>query len=449
MAIQLRIKGTSTLSLTDITNIASMNIMLGGAAINVPVVDGSVELTFRGSVSTIRNNVTALNRLITEVKQRQIDPSVQKVYLEGDNGGGWYRSELKDIYIDAGSNYFDQIERGASPVTLRFTRVNYWENAIETAIPISNLNGTNLTSGLNVYNANDLVGTSPNRRCNYFDIAAGVIGGDLPAPLNLSITNVHASLNLYRTLIGLNSTNPTTATWKWEAEAIRTVAASTISNAAASAGAYAGGTMSPTGGGYKVPIMEFTLTSAQVTAFSGQFVRLMARAFNGVNLYTVTHKYQVEIKISDYPVWQSEWWTRPVGGSYSWLDFGVVRMPPSLAGLPSLGEVKITIYGDTLVAASWGIDDLILLPIDGYQYFNHATPAGYSLVVDNVDENYYVSGASATNLKPVFSWIGKPLLLTPAKATRLYLLTQWGITGADITGVVSVEATYRERKATL
>ncbi|HMN13324.1 MAG TPA: hypothetical protein PKD55_13470, partial [Bellilinea sp.] len=97
MAIQLRIKGTSTLSLTDITNIASMNIMLGGAAINVPVVDGSVELTFRGSVSTIRNNVTALNRLITEVKQRQIDPSVQKVYLEGDNGGGWYRSELKDI----------------------------------------------------------------------------------------------------------------------------------------------------------------------------------------------------------------------------------------------------------------------------------------------------------------------------------------------------------------
>ena len=138
-----------------------------------------------------------------------------------------------------------------------------------------------------------------------------------------------------------------------------------------------------------------------------------------------------------------------MGGSYSWLDFGVVRMPPSLAGLPSLGEVKITIYGDTLVAASWGIDDLILLPIDGYQYFNHFTPAGYSLVVDNVDENYYVSGASATKLKPVFSWIGKPLLLSPAKATRLYLLTSWGNTGADISGVVSVNATCRERKATL
>lgn len=446
-AIQLRINGGGTpLSLHDIANIFATDISLGANEFGQPTVDGSCELQFRGTRAVIRANVTTLNRLITQAKQSQYNKTIPKVYLEGDNGGGWYRSELKDIYIDAGNDYFDRVERGAAPVILRFIRANYWENSTETFIPLSNLNGTNLTAGINVYNANDLVGTSPNRRCNYFDIAAGVIGGDLPTPLNLSITNVHASLNLYRTLIGLNSTNPTTATWKWEAEA---VAASTISNAAASAGAYAGGTMSPTGGGYKVPIMEFTLTSAQVTAFSGQFVRFMARAFNGVNLYTVTHKYQVEIKISDYTVWESEWWTHPVGGSYSWLDLGVVRMPPSLAGLPSLGEVTVTIYGDTLVAASWGIDDLILLPIDGYQDFSHFTPVGYSLVVDNVAEHYYVSGAGAMNLKPVFSWIGKPLLLTPAKATRLYLLTQWGITGADITGVVSVEATYRERKATL
>ncbi len=59
---------------------------------------------------------------------------------------------------------------------LAIKRRNYWEGAL-TAIPLTNSNGADVTSGLNIYNCNDGDGVSPNIRENFADIDGADIDG--------------------------------------------------------------------------------------------------------------------------------------------------------------------------------------------------------------------------------------------------------------------------------
>lgn len=65
-------------------------------------------------------------------------------------------------------------------VTLIWRRMPWWERQID--VPITNENGSNLTSGLKVYNCNDAGSVGSDKYVSYASIAVGVVAGDLPAP---------------------------------------------------------------------------------------------------------------------------------------------------------------------------------------------------------------------------------------------------------------------------
>jgi hypothetical protein len=109
------------------------------------------------------------------------------VYYSMDGINSW-RGELIDGTLqshDAAMKYERAV--GTQQLTLTLTRKN-WLEGTEAQVALTNQNGSNNTSGLNVYNYNDLTGSSPTKKCNYFMIPHDVIAGDIPARCRLEVT---------------------------------------------------------------------------------------------------------------------------------------------------------------------------------------------------------------------------------------------------------------------
>lgn len=141
-----------TLSLTDGVKLKVTNFVAGSELATVDEVGTRIDLDFMGNSTTISETVASINRLLQQATQSQEDKSVDKVYLEADTGGGWWRSEIVSGVLDVGSSYYDLLSKGYPDASLLITRKNWWEGA-EATLPISNVN-----SGV-VYNCNDGSGT--------------------------------------------------------------------------------------------------------------------------------------------------------------------------------------------------------------------------------------------------------------------------------------------------
>lgn len=387
-----------------------------------------------------------INRAFQYAESHQTGEDVCFVNVAVKEGLTLYRSK-----VISGSLLFEPgLGRGlkfkALDAQLVIEHDPWWEGAKQT-LALSNLNGSNLLNGINVYNCNDAAGTSPNRRCNYFDIAAAAIGGELATPLSLEITNAQSTYGVLSNLwIGMNKTNPLTAKVTYEAEAA--IGSTTQSASTASGGSYTSGDITVVIPYAANLLLTWSLTAAQVAAFDGQFVKILIRQFASLANYA---RYQVRVNRDTRLLWSSEWKYPDEDFRSEWIELATVRMPPSMQGLSNQGALQLQLLGNADVnggPVSYGFDDLMLLPLDGYQFFSFGADVNQRLNVDNSGEQYYTSDSAGANAYPCHKVIGDPMLLEPNQAHRIHFACHWQ-NSVPIAGYVIVKATYRERKASL
>ncbi len=407
-----------------------------------PVTDTFTLQLRSASGSTIRQKITAYNQLFEQARQ---NPSgVNGVYLnlgmDGDTAS--WRTRVLD-----GAIVFDEkLTRGLKNtrvnVEIAFTHLPFWEGP-ETALALSNLNGTNLTTGINVLNANDLTGTAPNKRCNYIDIAATSVTGELPTPIKLQLINRYSNV-IGAVWIGLNTTNPASCRWLYEAEA--------SSGVTPVAGTYASG-------GYVVQgqivdmaatkLLDWTITTAEMAAFAGQMVRFCIRSLANMDYKML--KFKIKLVSGAMTLFESEWAKPAEDENYAWLDLFDLRLPPWLVGLDKLGPIQLQLFAKATLPGNWawGFDDLMLLPADSFLHFKTAAATNMLVTLDGIEGVNYLSDASGNNRVGLQEYRGQ-LFLQPGKANRLYFLSH--DVGANLAFTyykTEVTAWYRPRRLTI
>lgn len=387
--------------------------------LSAETVSESIQVILEGSGADKIAELRSIELMLTRAQQRQdLDLLGERIYLEWDleDNGTWYRSEILSGRIERSEAPRHLYTDGAATsVGVIYTRRNYFEASAETAIPLTNPNGTNVTSGLALYNCNDLSGTAPNKRANYADIAAGAIDGTLPAPAHIEITNL---LNVVftpdRFYVSLNhnsydSGGTPAAHWY---EGPGNYAASD-----ASGGYYDQYVIASDG---DAAIQSWSISAAEANRLAGNYFHVLIRFYQIADAQGL--KFWITQLVGSQGV------RGPVirlGDARLIQDLGVIRMPPAWAN-PSLpfGAASISLGARWITSGSKTIkyDYLMLAPVDGYRIYRpplvvSGLAYNETLVDDPSNPAPYI-GQSGAFLRP-WTALGEPLMLYPGQAHRL------------------------------
>jgi hypothetical protein len=433
--------GATTINLNDRVN----HILMEGYFPEVTTdleehVSETCKVQLRGNVSDL---VRAINRAFTLA--RSSNESLNHVYINyapGDSEAPW-RSRIYDGAVIVDKSLGRAYPRSRLAVDISFERDPFWEGP-EESIPLSNLNGTNQTGSLNVFSCNDLTGTAPSRLCNYMDIAAGVIKGDLETPIKLELKNLYPQA-LGTVWVGLNKTNPATARWLYEAESANGVTATTATGA--SGGKIVKGTATDAS---PLASLTWTLSAAELSAFAGQRVRFLART-HYMGAYSV-FRYKLLLRSANITLFETDFIRESEEYARAWLELFDLRLPPWLEGLSNLLSIDMTLQMQLARAGSWpwAIDDIMLIPADSFIQVLSFVNQNERLVLDGIKGNYYKDNGAGIGRIGARKVIGGPLMLSPGLAQRLYLI-QHGVQ-MDMAApgmVVSAAAKYRPRRMSL
>lgn len=422
----------------------------GGAS---KTVTDRVEVWIEGSSGTVRlSMLNAIQAALDYARGHQQRQDCAWFNFGIDETATVFRTKIIEGVVLYNARLLAHWRRGRVKVEIIITHEPFWEGP-ETQIPLTNVNGTNVTSGLKVYNCNDLVGTAPNKRANYVEIAASAISGDLPAPAKLTLlNNYNNSANLYDIWIGHNFTDPANALWNLEAEDAS--GGTPVVDAACSGGDKSTVSLSSDA---ELDLLTWSLSSVMVSAAKGKYVHALMRVVGSASISMYwTIRWRVKLKWGVTTIWQSEQVQPSDLRALGLRDLFEFRLPPWLEGMGSLDALSLVLTGqrtDETVIEDSSIDYLQLLPADGFRYI---TSNGYGVAYNSraIDDGingqtYRDNGADAARVG-IFSTYGEPIQLEPNKLQRLYFLMHSDTYGeAEIARTLSVKASYRPRRRTL
>lgn len=368
-----------------------------------------------------------------------------------------YQSRLVDGKIDIDKGYSQGYKTGKLNMTIAFEHDPYWEGP-EEIIPLSNPNGTNVMTGLKVFSCNDLIGTQPNKRCNYVDIPAGAINGEIPAPIKLIIKNTtnssgnnHDCINFV--WIGENFTNPGTAKWHFEGEAASSGEGSNVSWSLASGGAYRSGSI-PAGiysSAVYTTLGTWPLSAADLSAYAGQRVKLILAT--SVNASASSFDLLFQVAVGEF---ESDWVAPNRNYSLGLIELFDFRLPSYLEGVQDLKDQVLSLRArntrDDQVTA-WGIDFFALFPADGWIWaagVGDSLITNHNLVLDGSRHLNYVADPTSKGKVGLHLAVGDSLSLHPGKAHRFYFLFHNNYSfefWPNMNAVVS--ASYRPRRRSI
>jgi hypothetical protein len=155
-------------------------------------VEETLEILIKASsLATWQTDVRAINKAMEAARKYQEGKSYVQVFIQfqGSGEAAAWQSELYDgrLILPESTPAVDWANFSMD-AKLIWSRSPFWEAVLWTSLSLTNLNGTDVTSGLRVFNNTDGTGSSPNKKCNYATIDAAEISGDLPAPVKLRLT---------------------------------------------------------------------------------------------------------------------------------------------------------------------------------------------------------------------------------------------------------------------
>jgi len=156
------IYGGTTVDLNDGSDIDVMAYQIGPVLLDSDNAVDTIRLrVLSTSISNLQAEIAAINRALTEARQRQSKGRGNRVYLKRqlDSESNTYRSEILEIRTWPDDRAIDPKpywSAKAVPYMVQITRVPYWENNSETELELSNNGGTAATGGQTVYNPSNL-----------------------------------------------------------------------------------------------------------------------------------------------------------------------------------------------------------------------------------------------------------------------------------------------------
>jgi hypothetical protein len=432
--------GTTTINLNDKTNGIVTNYVPRVVDDGDGGINETAEVTLRGSVATVRTALQNLNKLFRQAEVYQKREVGTRVFLEIQlqSGDDYWRSELLEAAPIPTSETLDLgLITGAMKLRLSWRRRAFWEGP-EAVLPLTNGNGTNVTTGITVHPINDAT------HSNYVAISGSNVSGDLPAPIKLTFENTYNDADrMGDTWMALNvRSNPSSLQHVLEGENADygLTPSSPVSNLYSN-NLRGIGTIPVTEG----VICYWNLDNTFLQNCAGNDFRILCKlAFNltgdiwakmRLSMSGLSTLYEgPEVKLTEY---------------YRYVDLGIVRIPPSnMLSVSTIMPLRLELLGKRPAGTQEiQIDFIQLMPMDGYRKIDHkGYDIGYGakLVDNQIDEQIYVDWSTGASKYQIV--YGNKLMLEPGKNQRFYFFYE-GTNAALRTA--SAIISYRPRRAVI
>lgn len=406
-------------------------------------VEEEVTLLLEGSKSNILNTVNALEILFEEARERQrlgVGPRVYVEYAVAD-ADALYRSEIYDGVVEWSRNTKERMLHQATAqvvVTVAWTRAYCWEGP-RTQVPLSNVNGSNNTAGLQISNYGD----NRHRHVEFDATGAPTIE---PAPVELRLKNTIGSVRNVRDVFVFTNKFDVNAALTLQGEARQVAYGTTQASSSASNGQYVNLAIN---GVLAVP---WDLSATLLSQLAGRYCRILAKFFfydNTANIYVrpLIRDAQNLVTLARGPETKLD----NRGPNYI-QDLGELPFPPGGYNTNWAGQV-LALEFRTESVQTINLDFLLLAPTDAFMHVvqvGNTLDSNEELVIDGIEEQIYCTRSGANH--PLYAPKDKFLQIGAAKAwlnnkQRIYVLTDG--TDVALADTYTVKLFYRPRRLTV
>lgn len=409
------------------------------------VIDEEIKLSLAGTRAQLQNLLDTLSELLGFARYDARTRN-DRLYLqvEYEDVGVTWQSQVLSGRVSANPLGLAARELGGDVARVYIRRVNFWEESAGEVLPLTNRNGSRQAS-LTVYNHYDITAGHD----NFVDIAAEDIAGDLPAPIELTITHTNTGRSLSQVWIGQMETGGALPAWKpvYEGE-LGTAGSGVTLTGTADAGSSAGyfGRLAWTAGA-EARVASFEVSASHMSLFRGKEYRPILRLANNHAYSDLWLKMKVTYGAGHTAAYDSGWVQSAAGASC--VEFNAVRLPPYPARSNTHDAMSLSLYAmkTASAAVTLDVDFVHLLPTDGYNRLDmiEAVAAGYNLQEGEKSGSYRWNAATLLAL-PSHARAGRSLYLTPGMNTRFFFLHRSGASMLiDTTFTVSMRFQRRRR----
>ena len=381
------------------------------------------------SATAMQTVIRNINRLLDAARRRAETGVGAMVYITVQFDG---ISETQRTPILAGRlevpNALNRWGTRKIDATLAVTHPAWWESTTETELQLSAASQAAATGGRTLTNSAN----------SWASIAAAQVGGDLPAPLRLELTNTAGAARVYENLwLALNADHDP-ANFGYFIEGETATGGSSVADGNCSGGNARDITVNPTG------TLTYALSAANMQRTRGAPFVILARlqSLSGAGV-----SVRPSITAAGVTVWWANepWVLNRLTPHLSML--GTVPLPPQVWDSASNGAVNLVLTFYAAASRTVRLDYLALLPAQDHRLLTLMgnSVANNDTVVDNGTEGWQ-GVRSGGAILPVVSARRKPLMARPNTTQCIYLFHHT-TTGCLIGDTVSLRAWYRPRRS--
>ncbi len=391
---------------------------------------------------------TALSTLET-IKQRtrlylaNAYESPQYLRFKVSSSASYYYARLDSLDIQVNEDAPHTRQTGSLSVTLKFTRPNYFDGP-QTALPLTGAGGTDVTTGLTIYNHTD----SGVGHGNWIAIDPTDVDGDLPAPLRFELTNNYGTSKLDDVFLSLYNHPSYQSYSPFFYYPSSFVGGSQTYNVNAISSYYR--TVTGAAAAWR-DLGYWTFAASNIRSLAGASFRPILRFYNTFAYTDLYMKIVFTMGTTEIAAYD------PIfcDNNFGYAIFPPVKFPPSRISWnydPSGVTLHLYAYRES-GAISLDFDCLSLLPLHKAAFFeSFYEMATNTVLIDDAflkvhSSDLSPSGSGAELVCHIRS--GDPLLVSPVDKSLIFIYM------ADILGqlspmrTASVKAFYRPRKRVL
>jgi hypothetical protein len=325
-------------------------------------------------------------------------------------------------------------------------RLNYWEGE-KIQVPLSNPNGTNLIDGLALDNQYSL----DNGQVNFAIISGEDIEGEIPAPATIIIKNGVPPISdwLSDIILSQDVVNKLQVGDHW----IEGGHADSVWNY--------GAVMEPAASGGMFVLVEWFIPDAtqllswgvnsdRAARFAGQLVRPVMRLHTAVT----TNDYWIRCKVKQGEALEYSRWQK-IKPHVKMQILAALHLPPKdlksaeMSGVVFALEIQRNVSGSNSLA----IDDIDLLPMDGYRHYSPLGDSGLlpsGTLVDEADQDLIYSISGDGQLRNLTHQVtGKGIWLMPGKDQTIRIKFDNLDGNCNPDQRVALQMSYRPRRINL
>lgn len=412
----------------------------GPGELDFAPVEEPIELAFVGaSTSAIQSTYNSVQALLLAAARRQAKGVGSRVFLQyqpiGD--GTLWRSEILDGDARLGDSAMSTFGSLVMRARLQVQRRPWWEGS-RTAVPLTNGNGSNNTSGLTIKNHDD--GNAGDD--NYLGISAGNVGGVLPTPAEIQLTNTNGATIAINSFTIANNIFDPSFTHILEGES-RLGGYGSVQSAATCSN---GQLVRLTGTGSIQ--CAWSLSSGLLQASEGRFFNLVARIPTFATSPGVYCTAMIKDANNLVTLAMGKEMKLTLGSSYLQI-LGTLPLPPGGFNTAYAGQTLFLQFRTT-AAETIEIDYIQLTPSEELCWrqvlaMDTGHVANSIFVDDGIEGLTYRSVSGAAH--PIYDPKGTPVHLFPGVNQRLYVLMD-GL-DATIDKSMSAKVWYRPRRLSI